>query len=1187
MENFPSVSPSQTKPKDAFHADDPNPKMPHAVSEDDNDEGKRLSDADDEIIAQLLAGSGQANDALAGLNDDFENEPGEKADDALDYGDISDDDLPDEEDAAPSLSNGHASHALENEGSGDFLDDGDLFGDPDMEKDLFGGDGDMEITDPAKPDHQINGDSAQDTQKMETFEDDLFGEAEDLPSEEPATAKSVAPDSDDDEDMDPAAREQARLFKESREREDRLRRGGLDPSAIVVPVSASHQDTIDAYFPDYNKEEMPDFSKLFFRRRAHYLRKAPLKQPAKVQPTRANIEIEADQERSFKLSNGSQTRKRINEEATDDGLLFIHYNDRADRLNDHQIEMVPLEDDEKIGGVSVQDLRVLCEDWDSLSVKEVDSDHELTSTVDIFMGNGITEPPMKKRRTSLDGLFESINRDEFPVLDDPEELTAKLAKQVPLDLNDSRLLLDFAQPSIHRLTTQSSFGRRREAGGVSSAIHKKFNFSNDEEYERLIKENSIRGAVGNIPIEHSGPARRLQYPFYKTQMSLREQRNFHRPSLHFPPNSRIIVDRRLEHRKVKDMRKQTIQQTFAESKDLTFADNSSMLLLEYSEEMPLMMSNFGMNSRIINYYRRKDENDKFRPKEDIGEPRVLQEKDQSPFVKFGFVDPGQTVPTVHNNLYRAPIFRHEPRQTDFLVVRRQTGVYGTNYHLRNIENLHVVGQQFPFAEVPGTHGRKVTSTQKARMKMIAFRIYAKKLKTRSRQPYVPHSVITMHFPGSDVAQNRSKMRELMQYNKDHGTWEPKPGDEKFLDMDYLRNEIKPEDICLIDSMQIGARQMQDAGFDIKQIENDKDDAGENLSLDAQLVHWRATKNFLAACGDNAMIALHGEGDPTGRGEAFSFVKISMKGGFQALGASANDKVKSAQKADQSGHKYNVRDQEDAYHAAIRHIWDAQTRSLSMTEAPDLDVEMDDNIDARIERNNTAATYGRTPRSEAPGTPGYFPRASDIDDSVSHISGSRVSASDRQLFGASERVLKVTRRRRDQYGEWITETQIIDDPVVARQYKKKHDIKHKEKLEQQIREGGAGGSSGAGGLTAEERKAAEEELARLQRNMDRRKVREAQKAAKAAIKEGNISLDGENKVLPGQTQRKCANCGQYGHIKTNKKLCPMLNGTWPDGVPPGADGGMGIGTPATPAAGSEAPTPGAERPIPRMSTSFQF
>jgi hypothetical protein len=53
-----------------------------------------------------------------------------------------------------------------------------------------------------------------------------------------------------------------------------------------------------------------------------------------------------------------------------------------------------------------------------------------------------------------------------------------------------------------------------------------------------------------------------------------------------------------------------------------------------------------------------------------------------------------------------------------------------------------------------------------------------------------------------------------------------------------------------------------------------------------------------------------------------------------------------------------------------------------------------------------------------------------------------------------------------------------------------------------------------------------------------------------------------------------------------RLCPMLNGTWPDGVPPGGDGGAGT-TAATPNAGSEAPTSGAERSAPKLSTSFQF
>jgi transcription initiation factor TFIID subunit 1 len=79
----------------------------------------------------------------------------------------------------------------------------------------------------------------------------------------------------------------------------------------------------------------------------------------------------------------------------------------------------------------------------------------------------------------------------------------------------------------------------------------------------------------------------------------------------------------------------------------------------------------------------------------------------------------------------------------------------------------------------------------------------------------------------------------------------------------------------------------------------------------------------------------------------------------------------------------------------------------------------------------------------------------------------------------------------------------------------------------------GGGNSA--LTADERRAAEEELIRLQKNKDRRKIREAQKAAKAALRDGTADgLDGEGRVIPGQTLRKCANCGKLGHIKTNKK-----------------------------------------------------
>lgn len=64
--------------------------------------------------------------------------------------------------------------------------------------------------------------------------------------------------------------------------------------------------------------------------------------------------------------------------------------------------------------------------------------------------------------------------------------------------------------------------------------------------------------------------------------------------------------------------------------------------------------------------------------------------------------------------------------------------------------------------------------------------------------------------------------------------------------------------------------------------------------------------------------------------------------------------------------------------------------------------------------------------------------------------------------------------------------------------------------------------------------------RLKKNRDRREQREKQKAGgRASIAksqpDGAMSPSVEPSIEKGGgTTRKCANCGQVGHIKTNKK-----------------------------------------------------
>lgn len=49
------------------------------------------------------------------------------------------------------------------------------------------------------------------------------------------------------------------------------------------------------------------------------------------------------------------------------------------------------------------------------------------------------------------------------------------------------------------------------------------------------------------------------------------------------------------------------------TKDLSLKDTSSFVLLEYSEEHPPIISNAGMGSLIINYYRKTEPKDEYVP----------------------------------------------------------------------------------------------------------------------------------------------------------------------------------------------------------------------------------------------------------------------------------------------------------------------------------------------------------------------------------------------------------------------------------------------------------------------------------------------------------------------------------------------------------------------------------------------
>lgn len=1007
------------------------PIMPHAVDED-----LLREQQDDAEIARLLEG-GEQDDRLAFLNRDLE--VGEKADDAEDFEDIGDDDLISEEDEdAPALNgNGHTSHSdLPPVDDAVYEDDfgDDLFGD-DAPSSPVEGVGEANGLAPSAPSRglalpskstiALPGHMGHKTNLGRSmFESPTSYEAPHAARSfvhEPTSSVTPEPEVES-EDEDEDVRRQRELFSAAKER---LRRG----SSYEPPAKAeADMDEFYSIWPTYDPDRIPRFTELFPPRSGTYNWKAPLKPPKPVQPTKLSLELQQDAERNFRTVTVPTAGKVARDVDTDrTGVIYVTSSRQEDQQSADDMDLDEVDEDEEIGGVTWRDITFLCEDWDMMSASSLDSgtpkpSQQFDSGVD--MGNDwykdSSAPPAKRRKLShFDFEGASAVTHDFPSLEEPEHTTARIARRVALDLNDPNLLIDENAPNLQtkKLRRAVAGSTRQARGAIARDMSRRYNISNDEAYE-LLKENhqhKVRSTLGSMTVDHSLPAVKLQYPFYKVKLDPKQLRSFHRPQFSGPRAGREYRFTKPRVVKKKHLKGKETHEIFEKAEDLSMGDNSSALLLEYSEEMPTMLSNFGMGNRVVNYYRRKDDQDSSRPKEEIGETHVLLPQDRSPFSNFGQVDPGELVPSIHNGLYRAPIFKHEGRNTDFLIVNSTSTENGTKFYMRNIENLHVVGQQFPSTEVPGEHSRKVTEAAKRRLRTLSYRVYKKSIERKG--PPLTNQIVQQHLIGSDIAQNRSKMREFMAYRKAEQIWVPKD-DMPIPDPETLRTWIKPEDICLIDSMQVGVQHLTDLGLRTEGSKDDEKDVEEGANIELQLAPWATTKNFINACQGKAMLQLHGEGEPTGRGEGFSFIKTSMKGGFRALGESIEERLDAKRLKENNGHSYNVARQQKAYDESIRRIWRAQHDSLtSNMDHSDSEDDIDDEPETAVDRR-------ATPHS-AFGTPAAFMRPGD--ESASQFS--------RNSTGQNNQTMVITRTVMNNYGQMEEVPVTVTNPRVISAYKK--------------------------------------------------------------------------------------------------------------------------------------------------------
>lgn len=965
-----------------------------------NDDGwKQIEEEDERAIQKALGGDStegvtdaRAGEIFAGAAIDQSS----KADDAIDFEDIdlSDDDLPDDEEP----STAPASFDLPGLTEGDTCTSNDT-------DDLFG---DLPDSDPLEPDHT-------------------------------GIRSSPHPlDADTDD---------ARLALTAGESLEDLRSLNFDPephsrSAInqdpnIPAPPESNDDLLKLQWPGFDKNATLNFNELFKPKPATWKPKTPAKPPKSLIPTKLSLEIEADQEKIFRIPGPATIpvwQKIQNAETR--GIVCCEEPEPVEQADLEIFQLDEDSDSEAVGGFTLRDIATLCEDWDGMidladkirtrvaestrkrPIKDEEADWDA-----MFLDSAAPAP--KKRKVEPPHGLPDIPMFTAPNFDNFEEATARLAKRVILDRNDPYLLIDDMESdrAAKRRKIQHKMVRLSN-GKLGRELHQRFNFSNDVAYEALKENNSnrVRATIAHIPVEHSMPAQRLQWPYYKVKLSASDPHSYHRPQLQTGKVTFSTVKfSKPDIHKKKAWKGKKIPDIFRESKDMSLNDNSTAVLFEYCEEIPTVLSNFGMGTKIVNYFRRSKGSDTRPDKRELGENCILLPEDRSPFAIFGHVHPGETVPTFHSQMYRAPIFKHTPRSTDFLVGRSTTGTGGSIWYLRNIDHLYVVGQTLPSMEVPGPHSRKVTNIAKNRLKMVSYRLLRK-------QDKVTLSDITRHVADSNDSQNRQKLKEFLRFRKDTKDWALQEGDD-MMDEAGIRSLVKPEEVCLLDAMQVGSHELQNSGFSIKDLlkDEDLDFMGDDLPADAlaqKMVPWKTTKAFIDASSGKAMLAIHGPGDPTGRGLGVSFLKTSMKGGFleqlQGPLATSADAIERQKKAN-NGHLYNVKNQDQLYSEAITDIWNRQRQSLEdAQEHDDNDVEPQGDEDDRFNVNNQPA---QTPAHEG----------------MSQVSRSVASA-------ISRRKLHITRTIKRPDGQTEQVTEIVYDPAVIAQYVKKRKQQDLEEIE---------------------------------------------------------------------------------------------------------------------------------------------
>ena len=349
---------------------------------------------------------------------------------------------------------------------------------------------------------------------------------------------------------------------------------------------------------------------------------------------------------------------------------------------------------------------------------------------------------------------------------------------------------------------------------------------------------------------------------------------------------------------------------FKDRKKLSLIDGK-FCLFEHLDEYPLLISNFGMASKMKKYlYSTKlfttnasNPNTKLTEAEaktfnmigPNGTQIILTPNQKLPLL--GQIDQNEIkgINVIDNNMYRAPVFYEKIKENNssnniskpkkrynFLLTLKRSKDGKQSFYIRELEHLYTVAQEEPKVEVYPPQSRQYNNFLKNKIETYTYKLYNE----IGYKAGINFKVFTNLFPAVTEQVLKKNFKEMnIEIDKNICYFTKIPNE-------INQSRITPENICQFESCQFGIYKLREAG--IKNLTNaDKISYATNKFITqtpeekqqflAKVIEeellttpWNITQNYLQSKQIKGMLSIKGIGDPSNGNGGYSFLKMPVK-----------------------------------------------------------------------------------------------------------------------------------------------------------------------------------------------------------------------------------------------------------------------------------------------------------------------